>query len=199
MHWYDLTELLPPVFRNIKSMFSAAFTENIELLNLKSYLTAIKDNFFIQTCDVQTLQYWESLLGIRINGTETIEQRRQEILLHLANNQAITFLYTKKVLTDIFGEGNFELSYDDSTPYILNIDIFDTPVEDVEKFMLWFEQVCPAHIQWNAIHTETAETEPAIYAGAQSDYDSFASAEVNAGVTMLYLGNQGQEVTWVEL
>ena len=200
MHWYDLTELLPPVFRNIKSMFSAAFTENIELLQVKSYLKAIADNFFIQTCDVKTLEYWESLLDIKVYGSETIEQRRQAVILHLANNQPITMLYVRKVMTDIFGEGNFELEYDDTTPYTLVLNVFNTTIDNLEKFILWFEQVCPAHMSWMAAHTEKADTDaPVIYAGAQSDYDAYAEAEMSAGTQTLYLGNNGISVVWVDL
>jgi hypothetical protein len=199
MHWYDLTELLPPVFRKIKSMFSAAFAENTELLQFRAYLREIRDNFFIQTCDEQTLQYWESLLNIKLYGGETINERRNMIILHLTNNQAITILYARKVMNDLFGEGNYELFYDQATPYILYITIFDTDLSKLETFLYWFEEVCPAHIQWNAGHTETADTEFEIFAGSQSDYDIVTTASASTGTETLYLGSQATTFNYIEV
>lgn len=177
MHWYDLTELLPPVFRNIKSMLSAAWSENKELLKFKAVLGEIKDNFFIQTCDVQTLQYWESLLNIRVYAGETIEDRRQEIIRRLMNNQPITLKYVRKVMNDMFGEGNYEILISENNPFVIYFSIFNSPIEKVEQFLLWFEEVCPAHIQWNAGHTDKSKEHNGIYLGAQSDYMSYAVLE----------------------
>lgn len=200
MHWYDLTELLPKVFRNIKSMFSAAYAENIELLQFRAYLGEIKDNFFIQTCDEQTLQYWESLLNIKLYGGETIEERRQMILLHLSNNQPITILYARKVMTDLFGDGNFEIYYDPTNTNILYITIFEATLDKLETFLYWFEEVCPAHVQWAAGHVENADTDFEIYAGSQSDYNTYAQTTApSTGTETLYLGSEAYETEYIEI
>jgi hypothetical protein len=199
MHWYDLPELLPPVFKKIKSMFSCAQTENTELLQFQTYINKIRYNFFVQTCDVQTLRYWESLLDIKIYEDETIEQRRNEIMLRLANNQPITILYLRKVLTDIFGDGNFEARYDRNYDYSIIIEIYDTNIKDLEKFILWFEEVCPAHIQWIASHTEKAEYDFEIDAAAQSDYSSTAIINMNGGTETLYRGSLSESVQYIEV
>lgn len=202
MKWFDIPdELLPPVYRRIKDVYEYARTLDTELREFLLYVKRILDNFFIQTCDIKTLEYWEELLEIHLYGDESIDERRRNILLYLNNASPTTEPYVRQVLTELFGEENYDLYFDleHNLPYNLNIEIRDTDIDSLNKFMEWFMRMCPAHILLNAQHVETAETEPAIYAGAQSDYDSFASAEVNAGVTTLYLGNQGEEVTWVEL
>lgn len=200
MHWYDLTELFPPVFRNIKSMFSAAFSENEELLQVKTYFNEITENFFIQTCDEGTLKYWESLLNIKLYGGETIEERRRIIMLHLSNNQPITILYARKVMADLFGEGNFELYIDENDPFVLSITIFDTSIDKLETFLYWFEEVCPAHIQWEAGHVEKAESEFEVYTGAQSDYNTYAQTTApSTGTETLYLGSEAYETEYIEI
>lgn len=180
-------------------MFSSALSENNELLQVKSYFSEVKDNFFIQTCDEQTLQYWESLLNIKLYGGETIDERRQMIILHLTNSQPITILFARKVMDDLFGNGNYELFYDPISPYILYISIFDTTIDKLETFLYWFEEVCPAHIQWNAGHTETADTEFEIFAGSQSDYDVVTTAAASTGTETLYLGSQATTFNYIEV
>ena len=199
MHWYDLTELLPPVFRSIKSMFSAADSENTELLQFKATLNEIKENFFIQTCDEQTLKYWESLLNIKVYASETIEDRRQEIIRRLMNNQSITITYMRKVMDDLFGSGNYEILIDNDNPFIIYFSMFDVTIDKVEQFLLWFEEVCPAHIQWNGGHVERSEEDNLIYTGAQSDYMSTAVIDIQGGTETLYQGSTYASYPYIEV
>lgn len=203
MKWFDIPdELLPPVYRKIQDMYEYARTLDTELREFLLYMKRILENFFIQTCDLKTIEYWEELLNIHLYGDETIEERRQNILLYLNNASPTTEPYVREVLTRLFGAENYDLSFDlyHNKPYNLDIEIRDTDIESIEKFMLWFMRMCPAHILLNAQHTETAETDaPVIYAGAQSDYDAYAETELSAGMETLYLGSNGTSVVWVDL
>ena len=110
MHWYDLPDLLPPVYRNIKSMFATADAENIELQRFRAFVTRIMDNFFVQTCDVQTIEYWEALLDIKLYGNPTLDERREMILLHLNNSDPITDPFVKQVMHNLFGKTTTHLN-----------------------------------------------------------------------------------------
>lgn len=197
MHWYNLTDLLPPVYKRIKSMFAAANSENIELLKINVVSGKIQENFFIQTCDETTLKYWESLLGIEIYSGETITERREMILTHLINNQPITIPFTKEKLNEMFGQDNwlFHIGPDELE---VEIAVWNASLDKIESFYKWFSTVCPAHIKWYFAHEEPAESGFAVYAHAESDYEARATVGFTTGTTTLYLGPTSYTVDTLE-
>ena len=203
MKWFDVPdELLPPVYRKIKDMYAYARSLDTELREFLLYARRILANFFVQTCDLQTLEYWEQLLNIRLYGDETIEDRRRNVLLYLNNSTPTTEAYVRKVLTDLFGEDNYNLYFDveNNRPYDLYIEVKNTDINTLNKFMYWFTAMCPAHILLNAVHTEDAESEFEVYAGAQSDYDTYAQTTApSTGTETLYLGSDAYETEYIEI
>lgn len=200
MKWFDIPdELLPPAYRAIKDMYAYARSLDTELRDFVVYLKRILDNFFIQTCDLKTLEYWEELLQIVLYGDETIEERRENILLYLNNASPTTEPYVRSVLNRLFGEENYDLYFDveNNKPYDLHIEIRDTDINSINRFMQWFNRMCPAHILWNSEHTETAQADNIIYTGAQSDYLSTATVSMGSGTETLYLGSDAQTLSYV--
>ena len=202
MKWFDIPdELLPPVFKRIKDMYAYARTLDTELREFLLYAKRILDNFFVQTCDLQTIQYWEQLLDIHLYGDETIEERRRNILLYLNNSTPTTEPYVRQVLTTLFGEENYDLYFDleHNRPYDLNIEIRDTDINSINKFMYWITRMCPAHIVLNALHVETSEEDNLIYTGAQSDYMSTAVIDIQSGTETLYQGSTYASYPYIEV
>lgn len=107
MIWYTLTELLPPIYRQIKAMFATADAENAELLDLAGDAEAVQSNFFVQTCDAQTLEHYESLLLLVPYDESNIDARRADVLAALNNSTRYTMPYLMERLNDIFGAGNW--------------------------------------------------------------------------------------------
>lgn len=199
MHWYDLPDLLPPVYRNIKSMFATADAENIELLKFQAFVTRILDNFFIQTCDVQTIEYWETLLDIKLYGNPTLDERREMILLHLNNSDPITDPFVKQVMHNLFGQGNYTFKPTDDHPLAYIVEMYDTDYEHIERFLDWFYKVCPAHIALNVSHIERADDDLYISCYTPSQLVSRSQATMSAGEGTLYLGSQSYTVPWIEV
>lgn len=108
MIWYTLTELLPPIYRQIKAMFATADAENAELLELAGDSEAVQDNFFVQTCDAQTLAYYESLLRLVPYDESNIDARRADVLAAMSNVTRYTMPYLMERLNEIFGLGNWD-------------------------------------------------------------------------------------------
>lgn len=199
MYWYNLTELLPPVYSDIKSMFAAADSENTELLAIMALLRRIKDNFFIQTCDVQTLEYWENLIGITLYGDETIESRRQMVLLYLANNWQITKPFVEQCMLELFGEGHYAFGYDPNNHLIVRVLIEDATTNAIHRFLDWFVRVCPAHIQWLYGHIENTRATNYISCGTTSHETVTTSCTMTTGTGTLYLGGNSYTVPWIEV
>ena len=202
MKWFDIPdELLPPVYRAIKDMYAYARTLDTELREFLVYMKAILDNFFIQTCDLKTIEYWERLLDIVLFGDETIEERRQNILLYLNNQNPTTEPFVRQKLTEIFGEDNYRLWLDveNGHPYDLHIEFYDTPLDNIKRFMLWFNKMCPAHLVLNAEHIEKAETEFEIYTHAESGFWNDAQISFSTGTETLYFGSEAITFDTIEV
>lgn len=202
MKWFDIPdELLPPVYRAIKDMYAYARTLDTELREFLVYMKAILDNFFIQTCDLKTIEYWERLLDIVLFGDETIEERRQNILLYLNNQNPTTEPFVRQKLTEIFGEDNYRLWLDveNGHPYDLHIEFYDTPLDNIKRFMLWFNKMCPAHLVLNAEHIEKAETEFEIYTHAESGLWNDAQISFSTGTETLYFGSEAITFDTIEV
>lgn len=199
MHWYHLKDLLPPVFSSIKVVSSCAITEDIELQKILVVAKQILDNFFVQTCNEDTLRYWESLLNIKLYGEETIQERRDAILLRLANNQPITMPYVEQVMFDMFGDGNYEFKIDEENPYVIYFGVYETDFKRLDTFTRWFETVCPAHLQWYSEHIEKAETEFEIYTHAESGFWNDAQISFSTGTETLYFGSEAITFDTIEV
>ena len=199
MRWYDLQTLLPTVYAGIKSVYSTAESENTELLESKADYTKILDNFFIQTCDITTLEYWENLIGINLYGGETIDSRRQMVLLYLANNWQITQPLVKQRMLELFGVGNYTFDYDPNNHLLVTLHIYDATTNAIKRFLDWFVKVCPAHVQWLYGHTENTQATNYISSGTTSHESALTSATMATGTEVLYLGNNSMTVPWVEV
>lgn len=162
MLWFDIADkLLPPVYRAIKDMYAYAKALNDEFLVYVNFMERILKNFFIQTCDLQTVEYWERLLGLTVTEGETIEERKQEILEHLNNQHAITEPYVREQIERFFPGNEYRLYFEDGKPYDLNIDIFSEDIDAYRQalaiFWPWLNKMVPAHLKTTmarAIDTE---------------------------------------------
>lgn len=199
MRWYYMPDLLPPVYAGIDSMRATAETEDAELRQFYAVRDAVMANFYIQTCDVKTLQYWESLLEIELDGGETIEQRRQLILIYLIANWQITKPYVEKIGIEYFGEGNFFMTYDPENHLIVDIRMFNSEYNFVRKFVLWFERVCPAHVQWCAVPVFPTESTVECTSRALGATFAKSEASMSYGTETLYLGPNAQTVETVTI
>lgn len=199
MRWYDLPDLLPPVYDGIQSMHETAVTENTELLGLYAIRDAILANFYVQTCDVKTLQYWERLLDIELYGDETIDERRKMILIYLVSNFQITKPYVQEVGEDYFGEGNFTVDYDPDNHLKVEIRMYYAEWNATKRFIKWFEKVCPAHIEWFAGPTFPSECEVVGSSNAIVADKMRCTASCSSGSETLYLGQDAVNADWVEV
>jgi hypothetical protein len=200
MYWFDIPdELLPPVYAAIKDMYAYARTLDTQLRDSIVDMGDVKSNFFIQACDEETLAYWESLLGIELYGGESLEDRRQMVLLYLNNRFPTSEAYIRHVMGELFGEDGYSLNINPNNPYKLDIQMFDTTYDAVKRFMRWFIRMCPAHLLFHANDTERATETLYISSVAPGQYLSHASDTMTSTTSILYLGNTGtflQTLNW---
>lgn len=200
MFWFDIAdELLPPVYRAIKDMYAYARSLDTELREALANMIAVRTNFFIQTCDEETLEYWENLLGISSYVSESIEERRQFILMYLNNRFPTSEPYVRYLMTKMFGESNFSLEFDAIDPLTLQLNLYDTNYDKIRKFLAWFSKMCPAHIRWLYGHVENTQATNYISSGTTSHETVTTSCTVTTGTGTLYLGENSYTVPWLEV
>ena len=200
MYWFDIAdELLPPVYRAIKDLYAYARTLDTELKESLANMMLVRENFFIQTCDIETIEYWESLLGIEIYGGETIEDRRQMILIYLNNRFPTSEPYVRYVMRTIFGEGNYDLEIDPSDPFFIHFLYMNADYDSIKRFVSWFNRMCPAHLMWVQTHVEPTSDDLYISCYTPSQLVSRSQATMSAGEGTLYLGSQSYTVPWIEV
>lgn len=199
MRWYDLQDLLPPVYAGVQSMYETAVTENEELKAAYAVRDAIFANFFVQTCDIPTLQYWEQLLDIELYGGETPDERRATILLYLVNNWQITKPFVEYRMEQFFGEGNYSFDYSSTNNLVVDIRMYDANYNSIRRFLKWFEKVCTAHVQWHAHDYLRADGTNYITPLSLTHETAYSSASMSMGNGTLYLGQTSYPADWMIL
>ena len=158
----DLLSLLPPYFKAIKDFIAIMQTENIELEKFEIYLWQVRDNFFIQTCDEDTLRYHESLLQIRLSPLDTIAFRRLRILNRYNNQARLTLPTLKERLNLLIGIGDYIVDIDyNGYHFGLTVNSGKYGIIDELIYMLVF--VLPAHLTFKITQNIITEETDNIY------------------------------------
>ena len=200
MFWFDIPDvLLPPVYRSIKDMYAYARTLDTELREFLVTAKYILRNFFIQTCDEATINYWIALIQIPLFGGETTEDKRKLILMYLNNQKQTSEPYVRSILRDLYGEDKYELNIDPDDPQTIDIKIYDTTYDLIKQFLFWFVRMVPAHILWNFHHVEHSDAYNHLVASTETHYTVTSSCQMTYGTDTLYLGATSYSVSWVNL
>ena len=200
MFWFDIAdELLPPVYQAIKDIYAYARTLDTELREYLANMIAIRANFFIQTCDEQTLQEWENFLGISSYTGETLDERREFVMMYLNNRFPTSEPYIRYLLNKIFGESNYTLEFDQIDPFALQLAFVDANSDKIRKFLAWFSKMIPAHLRWIYGHIENTQATNYISCGTTSHETVTTSCSLVTGTEVLYLGTNTYTVNTLEL
>lgn len=100
-HWFK------PVLEYIAIMQGWAVT----LADEQNDAYRLKENFFVQTADADTLKQWERLMNISARPSDTLDFRRERILTRLMQTAPFTYWHLKERLTELFGD-EFTLEVD---------------------------------------------------------------------------------------
>jgi len=154
--------LLPPYFKAIKDFAALMETENIELEKFEAYLWQVRDNFYIQTCDGPTLQYHESLLGIKPLQNDTLDFRRIRILNRYNNKPPLTLPVLKERLNILIGVGSYivDIAYAD---YNLTLTITSGSYGVIDELIYMLVFMLPAHLTFIIIQNIQIDVTDNIY------------------------------------
>lgn len=149
MKWYDLTDLLPPVYKAVIALAKLTDSENTTFKQILDKFQAIKENFFIQTCDEVTLKEWEYMLAINVSPLDSMEYRRKRVIAYLHNETPFTYNYWQRTLDELVGVGKWELRVESGRSILLNLtdDVTELRIGQMAE---WAMRVKPAHMEFLA-------------------------------------------------
>lgn len=96
----QLPDWFKPVLEYIAIMHGGA----VELARLDEDTEQIRLNDHIQTADASTLRYWERFLGIASSAGDTLDYRRERILMRINQTVPYTIWNLRDRLRELYGE-----------------------------------------------------------------------------------------------
>ncbi len=129
-------------FRELKAVLSA---ENPEFCEVVSAVKAARNAGFIEYCGERFLKRFEEMLGIFPARGESLDERRQRVLIRWNESPPYTLAALRKKLALVCGENDFSLSVDCEN-FLLNVEtsVFSYSVLlEIERLL---SRVVPANI-----------------------------------------------------
>ena len=99
-----LMDQLPNWFKPVLEYIAIMHGGSVELEQLDEDAEQIRLNDHIQTADASTLRYWERFLGIASSAGDTLDYRRERILMRINQTVPYTIWHLRDRLRELFGE-----------------------------------------------------------------------------------------------
>ena len=155
----NLSELLPPLYRDIEEYQQICTAEEAQFVQLSDAALDAYRNFFIQTMNLDSVRRWENVLAIRAAPTsETLAFRQQRILSRLRTRPPYTLAFLHQQLDALIGEGCWECGVDYPNHRLsIGVDTESKPCREELAHLL--TQIKPAHILLHHYLYHKVETE----------------------------------------
>lgn len=136
---------LPTWFKPVLEYIELMRVYGISLDELLDGTKAIYYNMFIQTADADTLREWEKLFGISARPGDTLDYRRQRLLMKFNQIVPYTISHLRDRLDELFGD-EYTMTIDPVACKLSILVTSDRPgAIDLLYDLIW--DVLPAHIK----------------------------------------------------
>lgn len=125
-----IEEYWPLIVRGTEEFGQIAVAENPEFNRLaESVYGCLKESFILPGEEEHATEYgvsrWEKMLGLAVTPDMTLDDRKAAILTYLSIKLPYTWRVLKRMLTELLGEGNVQVSFDNETQ-VLSVGIAST-------------------------------------------------------------------------
>lgn len=156
----------PPPVNGTQEFLEIAQAESTEMTATWEGVNRVFINQYILTADVWGIKRLEGTFGILANpGTESLEFRRQRLLLRMRTQMPFTIRYMKQWLRDAVGENRYRL-WVENKAYMLYIE---TPAFDAiwnQEVQAFVSGIKPANLA--VTHIGKSEVSSKIFAAAKA-------------------------------
>lgn len=115
----NLSEYVPDYYEGVKDMKELVRVENALFKDGTVSLEQFIKNQFIMLCDVPTLTKFEEVYGIVAHADDTLEWRRERVLLRINMRPPFSWWFLIRKLDDLFGKGKYKASVDFANQVLL--------------------------------------------------------------------------------
>ena len=100
-----LITLLPEFYGGILEMNRLLDAEDVKLAELDDMVQRLYNETNISTASSTTVAWWEELLGVLVDDGDTIETRREKLMLVLSSSATFTTMDMYRLLNNVVGVG----------------------------------------------------------------------------------------------
>lgn len=156
-----LTGQLPRYFRPVIEFQEILKAHGYGLSGIGDVMTRLQENFYLSTCDEETVAYYENLFGLRVRLGDTLDFRKERLLQKFNTVVPFSIGFLKAKLGMLYGTDGYTLDVD-SVESILRIKVTSDRYGAIDLLydLLW--DVVPAHMKIIA-NQETVNTVPGFF------------------------------------
>ena len=156
-----LTGQLPRYFRPVIEFQEILKAHGYGLSGICDVMTRLQENFYLSTCDEETVAYYENLFGLRVRLGDTLDFRKERLLQKFNTVVPFSIGFLKAKLGMLYGTDGYTLDVD-SVESILRIKVTSDRYGAIDLLydLLW--DVVPAHMKIIA-NQETVTTVPGFF------------------------------------
>ena len=140
----DLIKRLPSFMQQYDELVRLTDSQNPEFDRLWNIEDLVRKNVFIYTAEYEGLRRFESMLGITPKPGESIESRRNKVLMRWNNDQPFTLRFLVGLLETMTG-GNFDI-YTNFDNYEMEIIVHGMDHEFFAELEFIRQTIIPANI-----------------------------------------------------
>lgn len=153
----NLLSLLPKIYSRIKDYIAIYKSSQITFDDIEKSINDVYRNFFIQTCDIDTIKKLEKLVGLENDDTLSVEFRRNQILDIFTSSLPYTIAKLKEKLNVLCGVSNYDIK-ENYNEYYFEIIIKHNSIINPEILSMNLITMIPAHIAYMSKKTILVET-----------------------------------------
>lgn len=133
------------IIRNTAEFGQIAAAENPEFNRLSECVYRVLKDSFIKEATEYGVRRWETMLGLAVNTSATLDDRKAAILTYLSIKLPYTWRVLKQMLVNYLGEDNFTLSQDPETE-TLHMSMTDSAMKKLDDVKQLFDRVLPMNL-----------------------------------------------------
>lgn len=139
--------------------------ERVDLIDKD--IAKIIDEAFIRDCDEYGIQKYENLVGVTPSASETLEERKERVLIRWNDFIPYTIRILIRKLNMCCGVNNYDISGSDLENYYFRISTHLTMRGQVDEVSDMLERILPQNMVFEMINTLNYEQSASIFeAGA---------------------------------
>jgi len=146
----ELASWFPQWYRGVLEMDALWHTWGILLDNLQADIKRALDNYFLVSCDEETIEFWEQFINTDLKILHSLEYRRRYIMTHFSGFGKCSASQIKSIIKQYTGYGATvryeECDAEGNHHLIVVMENGETEDEYLHDLQIIIEKVIPAHI-----------------------------------------------------